>query len=343
MPSKPAGKRPTSQDVAELAGVSITTVSFVINHKSDGNVRISEGTRRKVWEAVKTLGYRPLTAARTLRTKRSNLLALMIPHIETPFQPQFAAAIQREAEKVNLDVIIYGTEDDLDREKYFLEMLIARGVDGVIIHSHQLTRDDLSPLIEAGVAVVIHGDSPSHPLADNVMLDEIQAVQEVITYLIEREHHRIGLISGPEGTWGGRLRKEGYLNGLRAHNIPVQGELIQEADFFIHNAGRIAMQKLLALSRPPTAVFAASDLLAVDALLYAVDSGLSIPADVAIVGFDNTREATRVRPKLTTVHKDVKALAAAAVQMLMKRINSKSRLPARRTIIEHEIIYRESA
>ena len=132
-------KRPTNQDVADLAGVSVTTVSFVINNKSGGNVRISEETRKKVWKAVETLKYRPMSAARTLRTKRSNLLALVIPFIETPFQPQFAAAVQREAEKKNLDVFIYSTRNELQQEKNFLEVLIARRIDGVIIHSHRLS------------------------------------------------------------------------------------------------------------------------------------------------------------------------------------------------------------
>jgi len=163
-------KRPTSQDVADLAGVSVTTVSFVINNKSGGNVRISQETRNRVWEAVKALNYRPMAAARTLRTQRSNLLALMIPHIETPFQPQFAGAIQREAEKEDLDVIIFGTKDELSREQDFIHSLIARGVDGVIIHSHQLSGEDIDRLVENGTAVVIHGSEPTHPYADNVML-----------------------------------------------------------------------------------------------------------------------------------------------------------------------------
>jgi LacI family transcriptional regulator len=103
------------------------------------------------------------------------------------------------------------------------------------------------------------------------------------------------------------------------------------------------MQKLLALPEPPTAVFTGADLLAVDALLFAVDSGLAVPEDVAIVGFDNTREAIMVRPRLTTVHKDVNLLAGTALQLLKERINSKEPLPSRQKMIEHEIIYRESA
>jgi LacI family transcriptional regulator len=267
----------------------------------------------------------------------------MIPHIETPFQPQFAAAVQREAEQENLDVIIYGTGGELQREKHFLDILVSRRVDGVIMHAHTLSSDDIDRLFEAGIAVVIHGNSPTHPLADNVMLDEVKAVEEVITYLISRGHRRIGAILGPEVTWDGRLRKEGYVHALQGYGIAIEDELIHEADVFKQGAGRVSMQKLLALPEPPTAVFTGADLLAVDALLFAVDSGLTVPEDVAIVGFDNTREAIMVRPRLTTVHKDVKLLAGTALQLLKERINSKEPLPSRQKMIEHEIIYRESA
>ncbi len=343
MAQRPTRRRPTSQDVADLAGVSVTTVSFVINDKSGGNVRISEETRRKVWEAVKALNYRPSSAARSLRTKRSNLLALMVPHIEPPYHPLLAAAVQREAENGNLDVIIYSTRDELQREKDFLDVLISRGVDGVIIHSHQLSGEDIDSLVQAGIAVVIHGNTPTHPFADNVMIDEVKAAEEAVSYLIDKGHRRIGTIAGPEATWDGRLRKEGYLNALQARGIPADEELICEVDFFRQGAGALGMNKFLSLSEPPSAVFAASDHLAVDALLFALDSGLSVPEDVAIIGFDDTPTATQVRPRLTTVHKDIKSLGSTAVQLLLERINGGGSLPARQKMIGHRLVCRESA
>jgi DNA-binding LacI/PurR family transcriptional regulator len=336
-------KRATSQDVADLAGVSITTVSFVVNNKSGGNVRISDETRQKVWDAVKTLNYRPLTSARALRTKRSNLLALMIPHIEPPYHPLLAAAVQREAEKHDFDIIIYATRDELQREKDFLDSLLARGVDGVIIHSHQLLSQELEDLAKSGTDVVIHGNSPSHPFVDNVMIDEVQAAEEAVSYLIEKGHRRIATIAGPEATWDGRLRKEGYIRALQTHGIPIREELICEADFFRQGAGALGMQKLLAVSNPPTAVFAASDQFAIDALLWAVDSGLSVPEDVAIIGFDDTPAAMQVRPALSTVRKDVRLLGASAVQMLIERINYEGPLPSRQKTIAHRLISRGSA
>ncbi len=343
--TKSPKKRPTVQHVADLAGVSVTTVSFVINEKSGGNIRISDETRRRVWEAVEALNYRPSSAARALRTKRSNLLVLMIPHIETRFNPLLAAAVQREAEEENLDLIIYSTRDEFGREKNFLDALPSRGVDGVIISSHQSSSDDIDDLVKAGIAVVVHGDSPTHPFADNVMIDEVKAAEEAVCYLIDKGHKRIGTIAGPDGTWVGRLRKEGYLSALQAHGITVEDELICEMDFFKQGAGTLAMHRLLTLPEPPTAVFAGMDRFAVDALLVAVDSGLSVPEDVAIIGYDFEQgsEATKVRPRLTTIRRDANLLGATAAKLLVKRINSKDPLPSRHKIVSHRMIHRESA
>ena len=317
--------------MADLADVSVTTVSFVINEKSGGSARISEATRRKVWQAVEALNYHPSSAARTLRTKRSNLLVLMFPYIESPYNPLLAAAVQRKAEEENLDVIIYSTRDELRREEDFLDAMPSRGVDGVIIHSHHLSSAGLDSLVEAGIAVVIHGNSPTHPSADNVMIDEVKAAKEAISYLIAKDHVRIATIAGPEVSWIGRLRKKGYVDALQTYGITVEDELICEMDYFRQGAGALAMQKLLALSEPPTAVFAGSDRF--------------VPEDVAIIGYDfgPGSEATRVRPRLSTIRRDANLLGAAAAQLLVERINSEDTLPSRQKMVNHRIVHRESA
>jgi DNA-binding LacI/PurR family transcriptional regulator len=342
MGNQPTRKRATSQDVAELAGVSMTTVSFVINNKSGGNVRISDATRQKVWDAVDALNYRPMSAARALRTKRTNLLALVVPHIDSVFQPQFAAAVQAEAELSGLDVIVYGTQDEFKRESGFVDSLISHHVDGVIIHSHQSSIEHINNLVEAGIAVVIHGNSPQLSYVDNVMIDEAGAATEMVNYLISREHRRIGLISGPEVTWGGRLRKQGYLNALQAHTIEIDPALIHEADFFKPGGAVQPMQKLLNLSNPPTALFCANDMLAMEAILSAQDAGLSVPQDLAVAGFNNTREVNFIRPRLTTVNKDVVSIAQTCLALLVERINSQGSIPARRKVLAHQLIFRES-
>ena len=336
-------KRPTSKDVADLAGVSRTTVSYVINEKTGGSIRISDETRKKVQDAVKALNYQPIIAARTLRTNRSNLLALMVPHIETPFHPLLAAAIQSEIEDSSFDLIVYGTRDDYQHEKAFLDSLLRRGVDGVIMQTFQLNEDEIDSLVTNGIAVVVLGESPTHPYIDNVVLDEAQAVEEVITYLIDKGYRRIGTIAGPEGTWCGRVRKEGYVRALEARGISIEEELIVEADFFDGESAGQAMQRLLSLPEPPDAVFVASDLMAVKALNSALDLGLSVPEDLAIVGFNDIPLAVMTRPRLTTIRKDVDQISAAAIKLLLERINSEAQIRARQIVLDHKIVYRESA
>jgi len=340
---KPAKKRPTSQDVADLAGVSIATVSLVINNKSGGKVRISEETRQKVRTAVETLNYRPFGAAQALATKRSNLLALMVPFIESPFLPWFVAAIQREAAEVGLGVIIYGSRNERQREQEFVNDCLGRGVDGIIAQTHQLTAAELEVLVEAGIAVIVYGPTPTHALADNVMFDEVEASARLVSTLIKKGYRRIATIAGPQDRWSGRLRYEGYVQALNMYGLPLEAPLICQAPSFARGAGAACMQTLLALPDPPDAVFAANDALAVDGMLVAFDAGLSVPGDVAFAGFDGTPESVMIRPRLTTVYKDIDLLGTTLVQMLLERLHSDEVLPARQKTLAYEIKIRESS
>lgn len=334
--------RITSSDVAELAGVSRATVSYVLNRKSGGNIRISEETQRKVWDAARQLNYHPVAAARMLRTNRSNMFAVMVPRVEAPFYPHFARAIQDAAERAGYDVIIYSTQNDREHEQKFLNVVISRGIDGLVTQTYHLTPEDLDRLRSAGICVVIHGQEPVHAQVDNIVLNETQAVEELVTYLIGKGHRRIAAIAGPAETWSGRLRRAGYESALRKHDIPVCDELIITTRYR-RSHGASAMQQLLAMDNPPTAVFAANDHLAVGALLHAVDAGLQVPDDIAVAGFDDIPDATLVRPQLTTVRKDVEAIGTAAVQLLLERLNGDDTLPARTHTLDYELMIRDSA
>lgn len=335
--------RPTSREVAKLAGVSRTTVSYVLNKKSGGGIKISDETRNRVLEAVSQLNYSPSRAAITLKTNKSNLIALMIPHIETPFHPIFASRIQGEAEKYDLDTIIYSTRDNYDRENDFVDQLIGRGVDGVIIQSYRLSEREIERLVSTGIAVVIIGNRPTHPFADNIIFREDEAVEEVVTYLVQKGHHRIGTIAGPTSSWCGTIRTEGYRRSLQQAGIPIDKYLIYEADFFDGETAEHCMQAMFALSEPPTAIFAACDLFGVRALLYALDHGMFVPDDIAIVGFNDLPLAQITRPQLTTVHIDIDQLGSAAVDMLVDRIGSAAAISARIKVLEYSIVFRDSA
>lgn len=334
--------RITAKDVAEYAGVSRTTVSYVINKKSGGAVRISEATRQKVWDAVKELGFRPSAAAVSLRTRRSNLISIMVPHIESPYHPLFASVVQNQAELYNLDVLIYSTRDNYDRERKFIDVLIGRQVDGVIIHSYQLTTDDLESLVAAGVSVVVLGPTPSHPQVDNVAFNERESVRDMVAEIASRGHRRIGHIAGPDRSWSGRERRLGYVDGLKAAGIPVDSELMVDADFYREETATAAMESLLSLGEPPTAVFACSDVLAATAILNCTDRGYRVPEDIAIVGMDGLPLARTTRPELTTIRKDYQQLGERCVEALVERIRSDEPIDRREITLPCEHIFRRS-
>lgn len=334
--------RPTSKDVAQRAGVSRTTVSYVINGKSGGGVRISEATRERVLSAVKELGYTPNAAAASLRTRRSNLIAVMIPHIESQFHPLFASVLQEEIEESNLDVMVYSARDIPRREKQFIAKLLSRRVDGVFIHSYNLAKADIDPLVAAGVGVVVAGPSPAHPYADNIVFDERASVSALVQQMAQKGHRRIGHISCPTRTWAGNERLLGYRDGLREAGILFDESLVAEADFYKEETAQTAMARLLDVRKPPTAVFASSDLLATTAILYCQDKGMHVPDDIAVAGIDGLPVAEMTRPKLTTIRKDYALLGKAAAKLLLERVRARGPMPAREHRLQCEIVHRKS-
>ena len=250
---------------------------------------------------------------------------------------------KQEVDKEGFRVLLYDTRQILEREQDFLNIVPSYSLDGVIIHSEQLEGDSIAPLIDMGIAVVIHGNRPEHPYADNVMIDEVKASEEVVHYLIDKGHRRIALISHMESTWSGALRKQGYINAHHAVGLPVDGDLMCQVQHRSQGESAAYMRRMLALSDPPTAVFCGSDRFAIETLLFATDAGLSVPEDLAIIGFDGTPQITNVRPRLTAIRKNVDLMGALAAQMLIERINSDQPLPARKKVVAHELMCQESA
>ena len=334
--------RATLRDVANLAGVSCTTVSYVINGKSGGGIRISEETRKKVRQAIIQLRYRPNQAARTLRTNRSNIIALMVPYVDTPFGSTTIAAIQKAAEEHGFNLMVLASHDDLDREKMLIEGILKLGVEGLIAQTNNLLTKDLEYLVSAGVSAVILGNAPMHDKTDNVMIDEYQASWDVTADLIKRGHKRIALVSGSEGTWYGKLRRKGYFHALQHFSIPIYPNYAIEVDSFDSEEGARCMEKILNLSPRPSAAFIANDFIAVHAIIYAIDNGIRIPEDLSVVGFDDVPLARIVRPQLSTVNKQIEKMCEIAVALLKDRIETSKNRPAKHVFLEHSIVHRQS-
>ena len=297
----PKLKMPTMYDVARLAGVSQPTVSRVLN-QNDTHVQISDDTRQRVLAAVETLGYRPNVLARSLRTQRTNMIAIMIADISNPFYHTITRTIQDIATQHNYDVIISNTDHIAAYEHRFCETLMRRPVDGVVLVPYHLTNNDLDHLLQrTGAALAVLGRHIDHPYIDVVSADDESATYHAVRWLIHTKgHQRIGFIGAPPHFSVSERRQRGYERALREAGITPCAEWVGVGDF-THESGQAVMRALLALPERPTAVFACNDIMAIGALNTAFDMGYDVPKDVAIVGFDNVPAAMLVRPTLTTV------------------------------------------
>jgi len=334
-------KPATQADVAHLAGVSQTTVSYILNNK-DAN--ISDETRLRVMGAIEELGYIPNRAARTLRTSKTHTIACIIPEITNPFFYPVVRGIQDVAEAHNYDLVVYNSDLASNKEHKLLRSVQYSHIDGLIGFFIHLEPDDFRPLLYQGAAIVKselgkveYGDLP----IDIVYVDNIKASATAVSYLIERGHRRIGLLGGASAT-PRDFRIRGYRLALAEHDIPFDEALAVGGDFTLES-GFEKMQRLLALEVRPTAVFAANDLMAIGAMQAIMDAELSVPEDIAVMGFDNIPSAKLVTPKLSTVEHFPQLLGKRAATLLFERLSGKAPKHGRSAELPFELVLRETA
>lgn len=309
----------TMRDVAQLAGVSQTTVSRVLS-QATSPIAISEETYKRVQDAVEQLGYYPNIAARSLRGQRTEMIAIMIADISNPFYHSIVQNVQEVSRQHNFDVLIANTDHIYENEILFCEAMMRRPVDGIIMVPYHLTDGNIDQLIQrTGVEVVVLGEHIHHPKVDVFHADDENATFDTTEWLIQqKDHQRIGFIA-VQNTPPGDRRYRGHLRALAANNIGVEPALIVQGDWSVES-GYAATRHLLNLDERPTVIFACNDHMAIGALNCIWDCGLRIPEDVAIVGFDNIPTTTLVRPKLTTIAQFPVEIGHLLAQALFERI-----------------------
>lgn len=334
-------KPATQFDVARLAGVSQTTVSYVLNNK-DAN--IPEETRQRVQAAIKQLGYTPNRAARTLRTSKTNTIACIIPEITNPFFYPVVRGVQDVAEIHDYDLVIYNSDSIAKKEHQLLRSVQKARVDGMIGIFVHLTAEDFRPLLAQGIAITKSelGRVDYHDLPiDTVYVDNIAASSTAVTYLIEQGHRRIGMLGGTSAA-PRDFRIRGYRQALEQHGIAYDEALVV-GGAFTPESGYEKMQALLALDSRPTAVFAANDLLAIGAIQAIRDAGLSVPQDIAVMGFDNIPSAQLITPRLSTVEHFPQLLGERAATLLFDRLSGNAPKHGRSVELPFELVLRETA
>jgi len=305
---------PTLEEIAEISGVSRSTVSRVINN----DPHVSETTREKVMAVVKELNYQPNAAARSLAAGRTHILGLVIPSgvsalFSDPYFPILIQGVSATCSAKEYSVMLWLAEAEFERRT--IRQVLHNGLlDGVIVSSMQIGDPIVARLRESNLPFVLIG---RHPTADEVSyvdVDNDGAAQAAVTHLLRLGRKRIATITGPQNAAVGQERRKGYSKALRARGITVIPELIVEGDF-TEDGGALAMQQLL--PHHPDAVFAASDVMAVGALRVLHAAGLRVPEDVALVGFDDVPLAARQTPPLTTIRQPIRQMGAMAVETLL--------------------------
>lgn len=322
-------KSPTMRDVARLAGVSQPTVSRVLNDTSS-TIPISEETRQKVLAAVKALKYRPNMTARSLRTQRTQMIALMIADVSNPFYHPIVRVVQEVARQHDYDVLISNSDHRHDNEKHFFEAVIRRPVDGVIMVPIHLTDEDFDRFIAlTQTPVVVIGIQIEHPEVDVVWADDEKATYEAITWLIkEREYPQVGFLGVSDDYPPGPRRWRGFLRAMEYAGLPVKPEYVFQGDFTLEGGRKVARQ-LMARPNWPPVIFALNDLMAIGLILELQDAGYNVPDDIAVMGFDDIPEATIIRPPLTTMAQTPVDLGQKLATALFDRIEGRVDGPKR--------------
>lgn len=307
-------KAPTIVDVAREAGVSIKTVSRVLNHEPG----VHESTRDQVLKVVEALRYRPKQSARSLAGGRSFLIGLLYYDPSAVFVGSVQQGATLRCRELGYHLVVESLHNDApDLRQQIDRMVMALRPDGMILTPPLCDNPEvLSALRESGTPCVLM--SPERDLrgVPSVRMDDVHAAEEITNLLLSLGHERIAFISGPPDQSASALRYEGFVNALRAHGLAPDAELLAPGAFTFES-GREAAHQLLSRRRRPTAVFASNDDMALGVLAAAQRLGLLVPGELSVVGFDDSPTAALVWPPLTTVRQPVAEMARAAVEMLV--------------------------
>ncbi len=332
---------PTLEQVAKLAGVSRSTVSRVINN----HPHVRPEVRERVWRVIREIGYQPNAAARSLATRRTQIIGIIIPETVTklftdPFFPLLLRGATEACNAREYQLMLSLFTARVDREELYRRILRGRYLDGVIIASASISDPLIPSLLRDGIPFVSVGRYPDERVS-YVDVDNVGGARMAVEHLIRLGHRRIATITGPLDMLVSRDRLEGYRQALEANGIPVDESLIIESDF-TEAGGMLSMQRLLPAS--PTAVFVASDMMAIGAMRALRQAGLRVPDDVAIVGFDDIPLASSIEPPLTTIRQPIERLGTIAVEVLLSLLEKppEERQPAQRIILPTELVIRTS-
>ncbi|MBN1303964.1 MAG: LacI family DNA-binding transcriptional regulator [Anaerolineales bacterium] len=305
------------EDIAKETGFSLSTVSRVL---SNSNYPVSDQIREKVLHSAESLGYSPNIAARSLRTDRTETIGIVVDDLLSPFTPPIVRGIQDYLIEKNYLSLIVNSDWDPEQEQAAIRTLINRPVDGIIFveYSH-MTSDDILKQSKKP-RVFVHRLFGS-PINNSVVPDDYYGARLAVSHLVALGHERIAYINGPENWHNCRARMKGYRDTLKENKLPFRTDWLQRGNWEIES-GYAAAQKMLQLPKHPTGIFAGNDLMALGAIYAIQDSGLQVPNDIAVVGYDNRDFTNIFRPGITTVNMPVGEMGKVAAEIILRQIET---------------------
>jgi LacI family transcriptional regulator len=327
----------TIYDVAREAGVSMATVSRVVN----GNPNVKPTTRKKVLEAIEQLGYRPNAVARGLASKRTTTVGVIIPDISSIFFSELARGIEDIATMYKYNIILCNSDQNKEKEIHLINTLLEKQVDGIVYMGGEITEEHAAQFKRSPVPIVLAATLDQEKDFPSVNIDYKQAAEDAVTTLIEKGHTRIGMLSGSlDDPINGFQKFAGYRSAIEKKNLEFDENLIVLGDY-TYDSGIEAMDTFTTMQDKPTAIFASSDEMALGVIHGAQDKGFNVPGDFDVIGFDNTRLSVMVRPTLTTVVQPMYDIGAVSMRLLTKFMN-KEEVTDHTVQLPHRIEFRQS-
>ncbi len=328
----------TIKDVAHQAGVSISTVSRVINNSKP----VSNDIRQRVLEIIEETGYTPNPVARSLVMKKSQLIGVIVPDISNFFIGEILNGIEEIGKMYTYDILLCNTYGDLDQELRYLKLLKGKQVEGIVLMTWDLQDKIIDYLADFEVPVVLINRNTSRLDIPSVSIDNFQASYDMTKYFIENGHKEIGLIRNSQDSNAFCMDQySGYKKALEENGIEINESLIQFGNFKLERAYEIVKEWILA-DILPTAIFATSDMMAIGAMNCLLDHGFQVPNDVSVTGFHDTKLASFYRPTLSTIRQPLYDMGAVAIRMIIKKIE-KMEIHQKAVILPHELIVRKSS
>ncbi|WP_324680025.1 LacI family DNA-binding transcriptional regulator [Hymenobacter sp. GOD-10R] len=336
-----ANKRISIADLAKELGLAQSTVSRALNHASD----VSDATKAQVWALAEKLKYQPNNLAAALRSGRSHVLGIIVPHINGAFFPAVVHGIEVVASQAGFNVMICQSTEEVEREKKHVEALLKAQVDGILVSMSNTTSDftHFERVFDQGTPLVFFDRMPELPNACGVVVDDYRGALQVMEHLIEQGCQRIAHFAGPQNINTTHNRFRGYQDALHMHGIAYDESLVVQLEGASTADGAAAMQQLLSLPERPDAVFSAYDFPAGGALEVLEEQGMRVPEDIALVGFSNEPFTTMVRPRLTSVDQRGKQMGEAAVQLFLQLLKRTDFFSGQRIVLKPKLVVRTSS